>query len=186
LLSTADFRKGLKIEFRGEPCEIVDFLHSKMARGSALVKTKLRNLITGAIVDDTFRSGEKFESPQLDERQMQYLYEQDGMYYFMDVESYEQMPLNDSQLGDIKTLLKENTNVTILLYRGAPIAVDLPMFIELKVSETDPGYKGDTATGGNKLATLETGAVVKVPLHIDIGDIIRIDTRTSAYMERVK
>jgi elongation factor P len=186
VISTADFRKGLKVVYKGEPCEIVDFQHAKMGRGGALVKTKFKNLITGAVLDDTFRSGEKFEPPQLEEKQMQYLYEQDGLYHFMDTESYEQSPLSGEQLGDSRKFLKENTVVAILLYKGSPIAVNLPTFVELEVTETDPGFKGDTASGGSKPATVETGAVVKVPFHINPGERIKVDTRTGEYIERVK
>lgn len=186
MITTADFRRGKKLVYKGEPCEIVDFLHSKMARGGALVKTKMKNLITGAVLEDTFRSGEKFDSPRLEERRMQYLYEQDNMYYFMDMESYEQMPLSVEQLGASKKLIKENTEATVLVHNGVPIAVDLPIFVELEVAETDPGFKGDTASGSSKPATLETGAMVKVPFHINVGDVIKVDTRTLEYMERVK
>jgi elongation factor P len=186
LISTADFRKGAKIEYKGEPCEIIDFQHVKMGRGGAIVRTKLKSLITGAVLEDTFRSGEKFEIPQLEEKEMQYLYEQDKLYYFMDMESYEQLPLTEEQLKDAKKFLKENTIVGILYYKGNPITVDLPTFVELEVTDTEPGFKGDTASGGSKPATLETGAVVKVPFHINKGDIIKVDTRTSEYIERVK
>lgn len=186
MISTSDFRKGSKIEYKGEPCEIVDFQHVKMGRGGAIVRTKLKNISTGAVLEDTFRSGEKFETPQLEEKQMQYLYEQDGLLYFMDTESYEQTPLNEEQLKDTRKFLKDNTVVTMLYYKGSPITVELPTFVELRVEETDPGFKGDTASGGSKPATLETGAVVKVPFHINKGDIIRVDTRTSEYIERVK
>ncbi len=186
MISTADFRRGAKIEYKGEPCEIVEFQHAKMGRGGALVKTKLRNIITGAILDDTFRSGEKFPKPQLEEKQMQYLYEQDGMYYFMDNESYEQMPLTEAQLGDAMKFIKENENASILFFKGEPVSVEPPMFVKLEVTETESGFKGDTASGGSKPAVLETGAAVKVPFHINIGDIVKIDTRTSEYIERVK
>jgi elongation factor P len=186
LVSTSDFRKGLKIEYKGEPCEIVDFQHVKMGRGGAIVRTKLRNISTGAVLEDAFRSGEKFETPQLEEKQMQYLYEQDGLFYFMDTDSYEQTPLTEEQLKDTRKFLKDNTVVTMLYYRDTPITVELPTFVELMVQETDPGFKGDTASGGSKPATLETGAVVKVPFHINKGDIIKVDTRTSEYIERVK
>ena len=186
MITTADFRRGAKIVYKGEPCEVVEFMHSKMGRGGALVKTKMKNLITGAVLEDTFRSGEKFDSPQLEEKRMQYLYEQDNMYYFMDTESYEQMPLNEEQLGASKKLLKENTEATMLIYNGKPIAVDLPIFVDLEVAETDPGFKGDTASGGSKPATLETGAVIKVPFHVNIGDVIKVDTRTLEYIERVR
>jgi elongation factor P len=186
LISTGDFRKGSKIEYKGEPCEIVDFQHVKMGRGGALVKTKLKSLLTGSVLEDTFRSGEKFESPQLEEKEMQYLYEQDRMYYFMDTESYEQVPLTEEQLKETKKFIKENTMVKILYFKGTPIAVDLPIFVKLEVTETEPGFKGDTASGGSKPATLETGVVVKVPFHIDKGDVIKVDTRTAEYIERVK
>jgi elongation factor P len=186
LISTSDFRKGLKIEFRGDPYEIVDFLHVKMGRGGANVKTKMKNLKTGGVVEETIRSGEKFPTPELEEKKMQFLYVQDGLYYFMDQETFEQLPLTAEQLGDAKLFLKENIEVKILVYKGAPLNVELPMFIELVIAKTDPGYKGDTASGGGKPATLETGAVVRVPFHINEGDTIKVDTRTSEYIERVK
>ncbi len=186
MISTSDFRKGLKIEFRGDPYEIVDFLHVKMGRGGANVKTKMKNLKTGGVVEETIRSGEKFPTPELEERKMQFLYMQDGLYYFMDQETYEQLPLTSEQLGDAKLFLKENIEVKILNYRGTPLNVELPMFIELVVAQTDPGYKGDTASGGGKPAKLETGAIVRVPFHINEGDTIKVDTRTSEYIERVK
>jgi elongation factor P len=186
LITTADFKRGAKIVYKGEPCEVVEFLHSKMGRGGALVKTKMKNLITGSVLEDTFRSGEKFDSPQLEEKRMQYLYEQDNLYYFMDMESYEQIPISEEQLGDSKKLMKENAEASVLFYNGEPITVDLPIFVELEVSETDPGFKGDTASGSSKPATLETGAVVKVPFHINIGDVIKVDTRTLEYIERVR
>jgi len=187
LISTSDFRKGRKVEFKGEPCEIIDFQHVKMGRGGAIVRTKLKNLKTGAILEETFRSGEKLETPGLEEVTMQYLYAQDELYYFMDVETYEQVPLVQAQLGDTRKFLKENTTVKILYHKGTPISVEVPTFVELIVVKTDPaGFKGDTASGGGKPATLETGAVVKVPFHINEGDTIRVDTRTSEYIERVK
>jgi len=186
LISTSDFRKGLKIEFRGDPYEIVDFLHVKMGRGGANVKTKMKNLKTGSVVEETIRSGEKFPPPELEERKMQYLYMQDGLYYFMDQETYEQLPLTTDQLGDAKLFLKENIEVKILNYKGTPLNVELPTFIELVIVQTDPGFKGDTASGGGKPAKLETGAMVRVPFHINEGDTIKVDTRTSEYIERVK
>jgi elongation factor P len=186
VISTAEFRKGGKIEYKGEPVEIIDFQHVKMGRGGAIVRTKMKSLRTGSVLEDTFRSGEKFETPQLEEKAMQYLYAEGDMHYFMDTETFEQIPLSTSQLGDIKKFLKENMTVKVLNYKGKPLTVELPTFVELMVSKTDPGYKGDTASGGSKPATLETGAVVKVPFHINEGDVIRIDTRTSDYIERVK
>lgn len=186
MISTSDFRKGLKIEFRGDPYEIVDFQHVKMGRGGANVKTKMKNLKTGGVVEETIRSGEKFPTPELEEKKMQFLYMQDGQYYFMDQETFEQLPLTSEQLGDAKLFLKENTEVKILNYKGMPLNVELPTFIELVVAQTDPGYKGDTASGGGKPATLETGAVVRVPFHINEGDTVKVDTRTSEYIERVR
>ncbi len=186
MISTADFRKGGKIVLKDEPCEIIDFQHVKMGRGGAIVRTKYRNLITGNVLEDTFRSGEKFDSPNLEEKEMQYLYEQDGLYYFMDTENYEQVPLSKEQFGDAKQFVKENSNVKILYFRERPIAIEAPMFVELAVVETEPGFKGDTASGSGKPATLETGCVVRVPFHINVGDVLKIDTRTSEYIERVK
>jgi elongation factor P len=186
VISTTDFRKGLKVEYKGDPYEIVDFQHVKMGRGGAIVKTKMKNLRTGGVVEETIRSGEKFPTPELEEKKMQYLYTQDGLYYFMDQESYEQIPLTTEQLGDAKLFLKENAEVKILNYKGSPLNVELPTFVELVIVKTDPGFKGDTASGGGKPATLETGAVVRVPFHINEGDTVRVDTRTGAYIERVK
>ena len=188
MISTSDFKKGLKVEFKGEPCEIVDFQHVKMGRGGAIVRTKLRNIKTGAVLEETFRSGEKLERPGLEEKTMQYLYFQDNHYYFMDLETYEQIPLSTVQLGDTKIFLKENMNVKILYHKDAPISVEIPTFVELVVAKTAPaGFKGDTASSGEEsLRRLETGAVVKVPFHINEGDTIKIDTRTSEYIERVK
>lgn len=186
MITTSDFRKGMKIDFKGEPCEIIDFQHVKMGRGGAIVRTKLKSMITGNVLEETFRAGEKFERPALEEKQMQYLYHEDGLYYFMDTETYEQMPFNEKQLGENKLFLKENTVTTVLYYKGRPIGVELPTFVELEVTETEPGFKGDTASGGSKPAKLESGATVKVPFHINQGDRIRVDTRTGEYVERVK
>jgi elongation factor P len=186
LISTADFRKGAKIEYKGEPCEIVDFQHVKMGRGGAVIRTKLKSLRSGNVLEDTFRSGEKFDSPQLEEKKMQYLYEQDDLHYFMDTETFEQIPLSVAQLGDTKKFIKENMVVSILYYKDQPMSVEPPMFVELKVIETEPAFRGDTASGSNKPAKLETGAMVKVPFHIMEGDILKIDTRTCEYIEKVK
>lgn len=187
MISTADFRKGLKVEFKGEPCEIVDFQHVKMGRGGAIVRTKLKSLKTGSILEQTFRSGEKLDTPHLEEKKMQYLYAQDELFYFMDEETYEQIPLTEEQLGEARKFIKENMSVIILNYKDNPLSLELPTFVELAVSKTDPaGFRGDTASGGGKPATLETGAIVKVPFHINEGDTIKIDTRTSEYIERVK
>ena len=186
MIATSDFRKGLKLEYKGDPYEIVDFQHVKMGRGGAVVKTKMKNIRTGSVIEETIRSGEKFPTPELEDRKMQYLYLQDEHYYFMDQETFEQVPLTAAQLGNAKLFLKENIEVKILKYKGEPLDVELPTFIELVVVKTDPGYKGDTASGGGKPATVETGAVVRVPFHINEGDTIKVDTRTSEYIERVK
>lgn len=186
MLTTSDFRKGAKIQYKGEPFEIVDFQHVKMGRGGAVVRTKMKSLRTGSVLEDTFRSGEKFDSPQLEDKDMQYLYEQDGIHYFMDTETYEQVPLTTAQFGDARKFTKENMVVKILYFKDEPITIEPPMFVELRVAETEPGFKGDTASGGSKPAVLETGAPVKVPFHIEIGDNVRIDTRTSEYIEKVK
>ena len=187
MISTSDFRKGLKVEFKGEPCEIVDFQHVKMGRGGAIVMTKMRNIKTGAVLEETFRSGEKLETPGLEDKTMQYLYAQDEVYYFMDSETYEQVPLTHDHIGEAKKFLKENMMVKILYHKGMPISLEIPTFAELRIVKTDPaGFKGDTASGGGKPATLETGAVVRVPFHLNEGDVIKVDTRTSEYIERVK
>jgi elongation factor P len=147
----------------------------------------MKSLKTGSVVEETFRSGEKLPTPELEEKRMQYLYTQDDLYYFMDQETFEQIPMTTTQLGDAKIFLKENLEVKILNYKGAPLNVELPTFVEVTVVKTAPaGFKGDTASGGGKPATIETGAVVKVPFHINEGDKIRVDTRTSEYIERVK
>lgn len=186
MIATSDFRKGIKIEYKGGPHEVVEFQHHKMGRGGAIVRTKLKNLITGSIFDDSFKGGEKFKVPNLDERTMQYLYNDGEQFHFMDNESYEQIPLTAEQLGDAKKFLKENMPVKILLYSGSPIAVEVPMFVELAIAKTDPGVRGDTASGGSKPALLESGVTIKVPFHLNEGDVVKIDTRTSEYIERVK
>jgi len=186
LISTSDFKKGMKIDFRDAPCEIIDFQHVKMGRGGAIVRTRLKNLKTGSIFDETFKSGEKFGVPELEQRSMQYLYREGSTYHFMDIENYEQIPLDVEQIGDAMRFLKENMVVGVLLYKGSPLAVELPIFVELMITKTEPGIRGDTASGGSKPATLETGAVVKVPLHLNEGDIIKVDTRTSEYIEKVR
>ncbi len=186
MISTAEFRNGSRLELDGQPFYIVEFQHVKPGKGPAFVRTKLKGYKTGNVIDRTFRSGEKFEEPNLDECEMQFLYSAGDEYSFMDTTSYEQVNYSKSQLGDNVDLLKENTIVKILLYQGEPISVDLPIFMELKVVETDPGIRGDTASGGTKPATVETGATVKVPLYLESGEIIKIDTRTRAYVERVR
>ncbi|MBI4697923.1 MAG: elongation factor P [Nitrospirae bacterium] len=186
MISTSEFRKGAKIEIKGDPYDIIDFQHVKIGRGGATVRTKIKNMRTGSIVEESFKGGEKFNTPNLEERAVQYLYNQDGMYYFMDTETFEQAPLSLDQLGDNMNFIKENMVVNILYHSGSPLTIELPIFVELKIVKSDPGLKGDTASGGSKPAKLETGLTVKVPLHINEGDVIKVDTRTSGYVERVR
>lgn len=186
MISISEFRKGAKIEYRGDPYEIIDFQHVKMGRGGAIVRTRIKNLRTGSIIEETFKGGERFHTPRLEEKTMQYLYNQGDTYFFMDMESYEQSSLTAEQLGDRKKFLRENMKVKVLYYRDSPITLELPMFVELKIVKTDPGIRGDTVSGGSKPATLETGAIIKVPFHLNEGDIIKVDTRTAEYIERVK
>ncbi len=185
-VSTAEFRNGLKIEIEGEPFVIVEFQHVKPGKGGAFVRTKMKSLKTGNVIDRTFRAGEKIGLPDLEEKKMQYLYAADKDRYFMDTTSYEQIHLSEIQLGDSIKYLKENMEIKVLYYKGLPIDIEVPMFVELKIEKTDPGVRGDTASGGSKPATLETGAVVKVPLYMNEGDVIKVDTRTGTFIERVK
>ena len=183
--STSEFRKGLKIEYKGEPYIIVDFLHVKPGKGGAFVRTKLKNLLTSNVLEETFRSGEKVRIPDLDEKKMQYIYESDGSFCFMDTKSFEQYFLTEKQLGEACGFLKENVSVKALFFAKKPIAIELPNFVNLSVVRTDPGLKGDTASGGTKPATIETGEVIQVPLFINEGDVIKVDTRKREYIERV-
>ena len=185
MISTTDFKRGKKIEFKGEPFEIIEFQHVKMQQRAPIVRTKMKSLKTGRVLEETFSAGEKFDSPSLEEKSMQFLYAQDDFCYFMDTETFEQIPLTLAQLGDAKKFIKEGMTVQILYYKGEPLTVEPPMFVELAVAETDPSFKGDTASGSSKPAKLETGAVVKVPFHIDVGDVLKIDTRTSEYIEKI-
>ncbi len=184
MISTNDFKTGLTIEVEGEVFAVVDFQHVKPGKGSAFVRSKLKNVRTGAVVERTFNAGEKVPRARVDRREMQYLYNDGESYYLMDNQNYEQLSLGRDQLGEAVKLLKENTNVYVLLYQGSVIGVELPNFVELKVVETSPGIKGDTASGGSKPATLETGAVVQVPFFIEVGDVLQIDTRTGNYLKR--
>jgi elongation factor P len=185
-VSTTEFRNGLKIELDGEPYVIVEFQHVKPGKGGAFVRTKFKSLKSGNVTDKTFRAGEKVDVPDLEEKTMQYLYGADKDRIFMDTNTYEQVSMNEKQLGDSINYLKENMEIKVLYHKGAPINIEVPMFVELAIARTDPGVRGDTASGGSKPATLETGAVVKVPLYMNEGDIIKIDTRTGTFIERVK
>jgi elongation factor P len=186
MYSTPDFRKGLKIEINGEPFAIVEFQHVKPGKGGAFVRTTLKSLTTGNVLDKTFRSGEKVDKPDLEEKEMQFLYESDGEFHFMDNETYDQLFLTESQLGEARNYLQENVSVSVLFHNGKPIGVEAPIFVELEVVSTEPGIKGDTAAGATKPATLETGMTVQAPLFINEGDVLKIDTRTGKYIERVK
>jgi elongation factor P len=186
MYSTAEFRKGLKIELEGKPYLIVDFQHVKPGKGGAFVRTKLKNMINGRVTEQTFRSGEKVGRPDMEDKEMQYLYREGDSFVFMDNTTYDQVYLSKDQIGDQAQYLQENINIKLLYFNQEPLGLDLPNFVELTVTATEPGFKGDTATGGNKPATVETGAIIQVPLFISEGDRIRVDTRTGYYMERVK
>ncbi len=186
MYESGDLRKGLKIEIDGDPYVIVSFAFVKPGKGQALYKCKLKNMINGNQFDRTYRSGEKFKPANLEEQEMEYLYADGDQYCFMNSSTYDQEFLNKDQIGDEIKFLKENTVCNVLLFDGRPIAVSLPNFIELKIVKSDPWVKGDTASGSNKPATLETGFELQVPPFIEEGEMIRIDTRTGAYVERVK
>src|SRR3989441_1656676 len=182
-VSTAEFKKGLRIVYDGHPYTIVDFQHVKPGKGGAFVRTKLRHMKLGKVIDNTFRSGEKVELVDFEDKHMQYLY-RDDRYHFMDMETYDQVSLSEGEVGDAREFLKENTEVEVLYIDGSPVTVELPNFVELAIAKTDPGVRGDTAQGGSKPATLETGAVVQVPLFLGEGDVVKGDTRTGEYLGR--
>jgi len=184
MLSTTDFKRGLKIEMDGTPYEIVEFLHVKPGKGGAFVRTKLRNLLTGRVTDQTFRSGEKVGKPDLETRELQYLYKDSQDYVFMDLTTYEQIHVSHENMGDKGGYLKDGQVLKVLMYQGRPIDIDLPPAVVLTVSETEPGVKGDTVSGTTKPATLETGLTVNVPLFINEGDAVKVDTRTGEYLGR--
>jgi elongation factor P len=186
MIESSDLRKGLKIEIDGEPYAIVQFEFSKPGKGQALYKCKLKNMVTGVQFDRTFRSSEKFKEPDLEEQEMEYLYSEGNRYCFMNTSTYDQEFLTQEQVGDAKDFLKENTVCNILFFESRPIGISLPMFINLKVEKTAPWVKGDTASGDSKPATLETGYVLQVPPFIEEGELVKIDTRSGLYVERVK
>ncbi|GEL70631.1 MULTISPECIES: elongation factor P [Myxococcus] len=185
VIDTSEFRKGLKIEIDGEPYEIVDFQHVKPGKGSAFVRTTIRSLLTGRVLQPTLKSGEKVGKPDIEEKDMQYLYVQGEEFYFMDTRNYEQTFLGEKVLGEAKNFLKENINVSVLFYNGKAIGVTLPNSVDLKVTQCDPGIRGDTVSGALKPAVLETGYSVNVPLFIEEGDVLKIDTRDGKYLTRV-
>ncbi len=184
-VDTSQFRNGLKIELDGEPYTMIYFQHVKPGKGGAFVRTKVKNLKNGKVLDRTFRSGEKVEEADVTERRMQYLYQDGDDLVFMDTQSFDQIPFTQSQVGDARKYLKENLDVDVLFWRGRPINIELPSFIEAVITQCDPGLKGDTASGSTKPATIETGAIVQVPLFVKEGERIRVDTRTGVYVERV-
>jgi len=185
MVSAGDFKKGVTFEMDGNIFTIIEFQHVKPGKGAAFVRTKIKNVISGAVVDKTFSPTERYPKAQIETREMQYLYEDGGLYYFMDGETFEQIPLNFEQVEDALKYLKENDNATVRSIKEVPFSVEPPIFVELEIVKTDPGFKGDTATGANKPATVETGAIITVPLFVEQGNVIRIDTRTGEYMERV-
>ncbi|HUW63729.1 MAG TPA: elongation factor P [Spirochaetia bacterium] len=184
MISTNDFRTGLTIELDGDVFQVVEFQHVKPGKGSAFVRTKLRNLRTGAVIERTFNAGEKLPRARIEKREVQYLYKDGASYNVMDTESYDQIALSTEELGDAVKYLKENTNIVLLSFQGKPMGVEMANFVELAVVETSPGIKGDTASGGTKPATLETGHTVNVPFFINVGDVLQIDTRTGNYLKR--
>ena len=184
MISAGDFRKGVTFEMEGEPYVILDFQHVKPGKGAAFVRTKYKNLKTGAIREDAFNPSDRFPRARIGTREMQYLYNDGELYYFMDNETFEQIPLTHDEVEHSIQYLKENTNAMIKFYQGKPFQVDAPNFVELQITETEPGVRGDTASNVTKIAKVETGALVHVPLFVNEGDIIRIDTRTGEYMSR--
>ncbi len=184
MYSTTDFRKGLKIEIDGTPFEIIDFQHFKPGKGGAMVRTKLRNILNGRVLDNTFRSGEKVGRPDLESRDMQFLYHEGDDMVFMDLTTYEQMHLSESVTGDKGGFLKDGQQCKVLLYNGAPLDIDIPVSMVLEVTDTEPGAKGDTVSNVTKPATLETGISIQVPIFVNIGDRVKVDTRSKEYLGR--
>ena len=184
MISAGDFRNGITLEIDGQVVQILEFQHVKPGKGAAFVRTKLKNVINGVVVERTFRPTEKFPAARIDRVDMQYLYSDGDLYNFMNVETYDQIALNSDLVGDALKFVKENEMVKVCSYNGSVFSIEPPLFVELEVTDTEPGFKGDTATGASKPATVETGAQVNVPLFINIGDKVKIDTRTSEYLGR--
>ena len=185
MISASDFRNGITIELDGNVCQIIEFHHVKPGKGAAFVRTKLKDVINGGVTERTFRPTEKFPQARVDRKDMQYLYADGDLFNFMDTETYEQIALNSDVVGDALKFVKENEMVKVNSYNGNVFAIEPPLFVELEITETEPGFKGDTATGATKPATVETGAQVNVPLFVSTGDKIKIDTRTGEYLSRV-
>ena len=184
MISTSDLKRGAMMELDGQIVQILSYEHQKIGRGSAQVRLKVKNIRTGAIFDTTAQAGSKWPRIRLEQRDVQYLYSEGDLHYMMDKDSYEQFPLSGAQLGEAVHYLKDGMELEVLMYEGEPVGVDLPLNVVLEVTATDPGFKGDTATGGTKPATLETGKVIQVPLFVNTGDRIRVDTRDGSYIER--
>lgn len=184
MVTAGDFKNGITFELDGNVMQVIEFQHVKPGKGAAFVRTKLKNVITGSVVEKTFSPTDKFENAYIERKEMQYLYNDGDLYYFMDNDTFEQMPIGADKLSDNFKFVKENMMCKVNSYKGNVFLVEPPMFVELEVTETEPGVRGDTATGATKYATLETGATIKVPLFIDVGDVLRIDTRTGEYLER--
>ncbi|MCR1841334.1 elongation factor P [Murimonas intestini] len=185
MISAGDFRNGITLEIEGNVVQIIEFQHVKPGKGAAFVRTKLKNIINGGVVEKTFRPTEKFPQARIDRVDMQYLYSDGDLYHFMNVENYEQIALNEEAIGDSLKFVKENEMVKICSYNGNVFAIEAPLFVELEITDTEPGFKGDTAQGATKPAVVETGASVNVPLFVEQGDKIKIDTRTGEYLSRV-
>ena len=186
VVSTSEFRKGLRILVDNEPFVIVEFQHVKPGKGGAFVRTRLKSLVTGNVLERTYRSGDKADVPELEEREMQFLYKEGENYYFMDQNTYDQMFIDEDQLGDARYYLKEGLVIQVLIYLGKTIGVEVPNFVNLVITQTEPGIRGDTAQNATKPALLETGYTIQVPLFVEQGEMVRIDTRTGQYLERVK
>ena len=185
MVSAGDVRNGLTIEYEGNEFQVIEFQHVKPGKGAAFVRTKLKNIKSGGIIEKSFRPTEKFPQAHIERKEMQYLYSDGDLFHFMDVETYDQIALSEDQVGDTLKFVKENEMVKILSHNGEVFAMEPPLFVELEITETEPGFKGDTSTGATKPATVETGALVYVPLFVEIGDVIKIDTRTGEYLSRV-
>jgi len=184
MVVAGDFKNGITFDMDGQVMQVIEFQHVKPGKGAAFVRTKIKNVISGAVTERTFNPTDKFENAYIERKEMQYLYSDGELYYFMDNETYDQLPLNADKLPDNFKFVKENMICKILSYKGNVFAVEPPTFVELEVADTEPGVRGDTATGASKIATLETGATIRVPLFINTGDTLRIDTRTGEYLER--
>ena len=185
MISAGDFRNGVTLEVDGNIVQVIEFQHVKPGKGAAFVRTKLKNIISGGVIEKSFRPTEKFPAARIDRKDMQYLYGDDDFYHFMDVETYDQLDLTVDSVGDALKFVKENEMCKVCSHNGNVFAVEPPLFVELAITETEPGFKGDTATGATKPAVVETGAKIYVPLFVEIGDVVKIDTRTGEYLSRV-